>query len=403
MRRFLVGIPLAVLALLAPSAVTPTSAADAPPITGYACDPGKGVTVAVDFTDRANKYEIGCAQGSQTSIADALTEAGFTFSAQTFSFGRFLCSINGTFAYDGASDSDCLSGPTWGIFISTTDGEPDGPPSQEWVSSMQGIDSPPVPADTYLLFQINPQWPAPSRTPIYSLAQVKAATQPGLSVSPTPIAFGDQQVATTSAPTTVTVTNTGTSPLVFAAGAVSLTGDQPGEFGVTSDTCSGATVAAAGTCTVAVQFAPTSTGNKTAKLTLVSNAAGSPHNVTLTGTGTAAPTPPPAQKKKVQKPANAKGKAPARIATSGTTVITGKNARTNAGKLITTRVRCGARDSVTAGEVRYCSVIRGPKGKVSIRTYGRPGLKVVVVQSAPATDTFKAYKKRTVYINGTKR
>ena len=118
--------------------------------------------------------------------------------------------------------------------------------------------------------------------------------------------------------------------------------------------------------------------------------------------GSATPTPPtPPVTKKAQKPANGKGKPPARIKRKGVTVITGSNARTNAGQLIRTRVRC-VHGSAAAGEKRYCTVIRGPKGKVSLRTYGRPNLKVVVVQYAPATSAYKAYRKRTVYLNGRK-
>ncbi len=89
----------------------------------------------------------------------------------------------------------------------------------------------------------------------------------------------------------MTVTNPGTAPLTFDAGAVTLAGDQPGQFSLGEDTCTGTSVAAAGTCTVNIRFAPTSTGAKTAQLRFVDNAAGSPHTVTLTGTGTTPVTP----------------------------------------------------------------------------------------------------------------
>lgn len=114
------------------------------------------------------------------------------------------------------------------------------------------------------------------------------------------------------------------------------------------------------------------------------------------------PTPGPAPDKKVQKPANAKGKPPARIARDGVTVITGRNARTNARQSIRTRVRCVPVKAAAAGQTRYCSVIRGPKGKVSLRTYGAV-VRVIVVQSAAPTAEYKRFLKRTVYVDGRKK
>ena len=146
---------------------------------------------------------------------------------------------------------------------------------------------------------------------------------------------------------------------------------------------------------------------------------GTTYTVTVTATntvGTSAPSepsnpvtpsaPPPGPQpssKKVQKPRDAKGKPPARIKGAGTTVLTGRNALTNAGQRIHTIVDVRVKGSTAQGEVRYYRIVRGPAGKVSIRTYGRPGLKVVLVQSAPATDTYKPFRQRTVYVNGAKR
>ncbi len=116
----------------------------------------------------------------------------------------------------------------------------------------------------------------------------------------------------------------------------------------------------------------------------------------------AAPTPTPTVKK-VQKPRDARGKPPASIKIIGTTVLTGSNARTNADQLISTRVRVRTGDSTAQGEVRYYKLIRGPQGKVAIRTYGRPGLTVILLQSAPATDTYRSYRNRAVYVDGVKQ
>ena len=77
MRRLLAVALTAGFSLSLATGVIPAAAdSTPPPMTGYACDPGQGVTVAVDFTDRADKYQIGCAKGGQASIAAALTAAG---------------------------------------------------------------------------------------------------------------------------------------------------------------------------------------------------------------------------------------------------------------------------------------------------------------------------------------
>lgn len=123
---------------------------------------------------------------------------------------------------------------------------------------------------------------------------------------------------------------------------------------------------------------------------------GTAYTVTVTATsavGTGRPSGPigpltPALQ--VQAPRDSKGQPPKAIKKTGTTVLTGKNARTNAGQRIRTAVR------VHAPAATRPEVVKGRKGKVSIRTYG-PGFTVVLTQSAPATDGYQAYRLRTVY------
>ena len=98
---------------------------------------------------------------------------------------------------------------------------------------------------------------------------------------PASVAFGSQAVGTTSAPNNVTVTNTGTS----AATVASVTSSNPAEFPVTT-TC--ATVAAGGTCTLAVSFKPAAAGVRSGTVTVTSDGAGSPQTIGVSGTGTAA-------------------------------------------------------------------------------------------------------------------
>src|SRR5438067_271137 len=95
--------------------------------------------------------------------------------------------------------------------------------------------------------------------------------------------FGNQQMHTTSAAQTVTLSNTGNAALTITGIAAI------GDFAQTT-TC-GASLAAGANCAVTVTFTPTATGARTGAVTFTDNAAGSPHTVTLSGAGTAAPTP----------------------------------------------------------------------------------------------------------------
>ncbi|NTV94765.1 MAG: DUF11 domain-containing protein [Thiobacillus sp.] len=97
------------------------------------------------------------------------------------------------------------------------------------------------------------------------------------SFSPNPVAFGN--IATnTTATRTVTVTNTGTQPLVIASATVS-----GPRFGKGTDSCSGQTLPVNGTCTVNVTFNPNNNNQRRGALTLVHNGLNSPQSVVLSG------------------------------------------------------------------------------------------------------------------------
>lgn len=103
--------------------------------------------------------------------------------------------------------------------------------------------------------------------------------------SPTSITFSGTAVGASSAPTTVTLTNSGTSNLVLSS-AVTIAGANASSFSVNTGTCtSGATITAGANCTFAVTFSPTIAGALAANWTINDNAIGSPHTGTLTGTG----------------------------------------------------------------------------------------------------------------------
>jgi len=95
-------------------------------------------------------------------------------------------------------------------------------------------------------------------------------------LSTTSVSFGSQTVSTTSAPQTVTLTNTGSASLSIQSMVTA------GDFAASSCPSSLGINAA---CKISVTFTPTATGTRSGSITITDNAAGSPQKVTLTGTG----------------------------------------------------------------------------------------------------------------------
>ncbi len=114
---------------------------------------------------------------------------------------------------------------------------------------------------------------------------------PIISLSSTTLNFG----STTSGSTkdlSVTVTNQGAASLHIGTASITSTT----YYTSTADTCTGQTIAASGTCSITVRFAPTTTGALSTTLTIPSDSGRTDQQtsvnrtVTLTGTGVAAPT-----------------------------------------------------------------------------------------------------------------
>ena len=100
---------------------------------------------------------------------------------------------------------------------------------------------------------------------------------PVVTLTPSSIDFGGLPLGATSAPRTVTLTNSGTATLSIA-GIPPLNGD----FAIITKTC-GTSLAAGASCTITLTFTPTAVGLRTGTLTVTDNAAGSPHAVSLSG------------------------------------------------------------------------------------------------------------------------
>jgi len=105
---------------------------------------------------------------------------------------------------------------------------------------------------------------------------------PGVALAPSPLAFGNQVINTTSTSQAGTLTNVGSATLTIASIAAS------GDFAQTNS-C-GASLAPAASCVISVTFTPTALGARSGSLSVASNAATSPNLVALSGTGTSAPT-----------------------------------------------------------------------------------------------------------------
>jgi hypothetical protein len=100
---------------------------------------------------------------------------------------------------------------------------------------------------------------------------------PRVTLSPTSLAFADQDLGTRSAAQMITLGNAGLA--VLTTGSITAGGD----FAVTH-TCS-SSLPVEGTCTIAVVFTPSVPGTSLGAVTITDNAPGSPHVVTLTGNG----------------------------------------------------------------------------------------------------------------------
>jgi Putative Ig domain/Abnormal spindle-like microcephaly-assoc'd, ASPM-SPD-2-Hydin len=124
-----------------------------------------------------------------------------------------------------------------------------------------------------------------------SLAAVGAIAAPAeaaaaVTFTPTSLTFASQAVGTTSAPQTITATNSGDASLFFNNVAANTL-----DFTIVDDNCIGTTLPVGASCTISVTFSPTTTGTRTANVVYTDNAPNSPQTVPLTGTGSGTPPP----------------------------------------------------------------------------------------------------------------
>ncbi|MGA7918539.1 MAG: SBBP repeat-containing protein, partial [Candidatus Acidiferrales bacterium] len=99
-----------------------------------------------------------------------------------------------------------------------------------------------------------------------------------LTLSASSLSFGTVPVGTSSAPRTLIATNNGTSALTFSTITAS------GDF-KEADNCTGVPLQPTTTCSIQVEYSPSTTGPSVGALTINDNAPGSPQIVLLNGSG----------------------------------------------------------------------------------------------------------------------
>jgi hypothetical protein len=122
---------------------------------------------------------------------------------------------------------------------------------------------------------------APTSPTSVGLSGTGIAATLNLNIRPTSLSFGSITTGTSSAPQTITVTNTGNSNVTISQISVigagySITGGGPP-----------VTLSPSQTLTLSALFSPTATGSVSGSISIVSNANGSPASVSLSGTGVA--------------------------------------------------------------------------------------------------------------------
>ncbi|HKM46001.1 MAG TPA: choice-of-anchor D domain-containing protein [Terriglobales bacterium] len=106
---------------------------------------------------------------------------------------------------------------------------------------------------------------------------------PSDTFSPATLAFPSQLLSTTSAPITETFTNAGQAALTISS--ITLGGTNSTDFSITTNTCS-TSLAVGAKCTMTVTFTPSALGKRSATITVIDDACGSPHVLALSGSGT---------------------------------------------------------------------------------------------------------------------
>jgi hypothetical protein len=121
-----------------------------------------------------------------------------------------------------------------------------------------------------------------------ALKGISTAPAPEVSFAPASLEFGNQAQGTSSAVRVVVFSNAGSGTLNINS-QITINGATGDEFHIqpTKNSCPTGTwqLAPKTSCEIGVVFAPVTIGAKSAQITIVDDAAGSPHSIVLSGTG----------------------------------------------------------------------------------------------------------------------
>jgi phospholipase C len=112
------------------------------------------------------------------------------------------------------------------------------------------------------------------------------SSSPTATLLPATLGFGSIIVGSTSAAQSSTLTDT-SSTVALNISSIALSGANPGDFNISSaSTCpTSGTIQPSATCLVTITFSPTTTGSRSATLTVSDNTSAGSQTVSLTGTG----------------------------------------------------------------------------------------------------------------------
>ena len=118
---------------------------------------------------------------------------------------------------------------------------------------------------------------------IIPLSGVGSAPSSVMCLNTNSLSYGSVVIGSTSAVQSVTITNCGAASLYVTN--IVASGTDASDYIISSDSCSGGTIAVGGTCAFGVSFAPSSNGTRSAVLTISGNTDSGVSTVSLTGTG----------------------------------------------------------------------------------------------------------------------
>lgn len=124
---------------------------------------------------------------------------------------------------------------------------------------------------------------APGSPQHVSLTGDAGAAGPRADATPTSVDFGSVGVGVASATQSVTLSNTGSGALNISS--VGLTGANASDYHITSDMCSGKSIAVGDSCSVGVSVTAGTTGSRVASLLFHDEAPDSPQTVALSASG----------------------------------------------------------------------------------------------------------------------